>query len=321
MLIKHSSHSSVIRLNAKPANYQYRPMVDEILRVRLGLDFETAVNVQDYIVQLLETWKGGPQSEQLKANRRKLRNDIVQRAQEIWQRASLRERDDSVLNTGGDEARKKVMGKKVIIFARERWAPVSVLSKFLFPARLLTDTSLWSPYDSDENWLDDPTLELHTSREVLGVGAGWVHRKAREMVMGLVVRKPKEVITTWLKAAEDWHMQRIKHDLDCAKYVTNLAYGGKRLEKPVDLCTAHNNRLDVIAKKLRIDPLFPVGTLTNWEKKMAVACFNKIVTHRCAGCPGNNLLILPCGLKHIIRHFSEYHPREFWLSDKWNVRG
>jgi len=321
MLIKHASNSSFIRLNVMPTHYQYRPMVDEILRANVGVDFETAVNIQGYIDQLLKTWKGALQSEPLKVNRRNLRNDIVKRAQRIWRKTTLEEADDAILKTGGLHAKRMVLARKVIVFARDRWASPSELPKFLFPAKLLTDTNLWLPYNSEEQWLEDPTFELRTSREVVRVGPSWVKRKAKEMVMNLAFCKPDGMVTTWLNAAVGWHLQRIQHDLDSAKYVKNLAYGGVRLDKPKDLCTAHNNRLDVIAKKLRIDPLFPVGTLTNWEKRMAVACFNKFVTHRCSGCPQNNLLILPCGLGEIVRHFSEYHSRTFWLSDKWNVRG
>lgn len=321
MLIKHSSQFSAIRLDVKPRDYQYRPMVDEILRASIGVDFETATNVQGYILQLLKTWKGGLQSERLKANRRKLRSDIVTRAQEIWQRTILKEDDDLVEKTGDPVARRRVVARKIIVFTRERWAPASVLPTFLFPVRLLTDTSLWLPYDPDDQWLEDPTLKLETSRDVLRVGAGWVYRKAREMLQDLVIYKPDGAVTTWIKAAEEWHIQRIKHDLHSGKYLMNLDYGGMRLEKPEDVGTAGNNRLDVIAKKLRIDPLFPVGTLTEREKRMAVACFNKLISHRCAGCPKNNLLILPCGLAEIVQHYGEYHPYEFWLNDKWTIRG
>jgi hypothetical protein len=321
MLIKHASYSSFIRLDVMPAHCQYRPMIDEILRVNIGVDFETAVNIQRYIDQLLKTWKGALQSEPLKVNRRNLRNDIVKRAQRIWRKTTLEEEDEAILRTGGADAKRMVLARRVIVFSRDRWAPASELSKFLFPARLLADTSLWLPYDSEEQWLEDPTFELRTSREVLRAGPHWVKRKAKEMVMNLASCNSDGIVTTWLNAAVGWQLQRIQHDLDSTKYVRNLAYGGPRLDKPKDVCTAHNNRLDVIAKKLRIDPLFPVGTLTDWEKGMAVACFNKFVTHRCSGCPQNNLLILPCGLKGIVRHFSKYHPRLFWLSDKWNVRG
>ena len=321
ILIKCCSHYSPIHLDGKSKDRPgYRPWVDEILRAKRGVNFETAVNVQGYIVQLLETWKGGPQSEPLKASRRKLRRDIVQRAQEIWQRTTLTDGEAAIEQTGNPSARRRVTAKRIIVHTRERWAPTSVLSTFLFPARLLSSSKLWLPYDPDEHWLKDPTLDLGTSRDVLRVGADWIDRKAREMVQELVIYKPDEAVTSWIRAAEQWHVERIKHDLDSGKYL-NLDYGGVRLRRPEDVATAGNNRLDVIAKKLRIDPLFPVGTLTEHEKRMAVACFNKLIRHRCAGCPVNNLLILPCGLEEIVRHYGEYHPYDFWLNDRWTIRG
>ncbi|ERF70906.1 hypothetical protein EPUS_02428 [Endocarpon pusillum Z07020] len=320
MLIKRFAYVSSIRLREKPQNYEYRPMVDEILRARIGIDFETAVNVQCYILQLLQTWKGGPQCEQLRVNRSRLRGDIVKRAQEIWQSIKLKGNENFVEKTGDLAVRRLAIQKKIIVHARERWAPASVLPTFLFPSRLLTDADLWLPYDPDEQWLPDPTLQLETSRDVLRAGTGWVDQKAREMLLELVIYKPDMAISTWVKAAEQWHIQRITQDLYSGKYL-NLEYGGHRLRRLENVGTPENNRLDVIAKKLRIDPLFPVGTLTEHENKMAVASFIRLIRHRCAGCPINNLLILPCGLKEIVQHFGQYHPYEFWLNDKWTVRG
>jgi hypothetical protein len=295
-------------------------MVDEILRKKNGIDFETATSVQGYILQLLETCKGGPQSEPLKANRRKVRIEIVKRAQMIWERINVKPEDNEIERTGNYMARNKVFAKKMIVHARQRWAPTSVLPKFLFAARLLSSSSLWLPYDSDEQWLVDPTFELKTSREVLRAGGYWIDQKARKMIHDLVVYQPYRAVTTWVKATEEWHVQRIKQDLYSGRYL-NFEYGGIRRRELSDPPTAENNRLDVIAKKLRIDPLFPVGTLTDYEKKMAVSCFNEIVIQRCAGCPFNNLLIIPGGLKEIVRHYSVYHPQEFWLQDQWTIRG
>jgi hypothetical protein len=320
MLVKRSSHRSVIHLKTKPSDCQYRPLVDEILRAMIGLDFETAAGVQGYMLQLLDTWKGGPQSEMLKANRRKLRRGIVERAQEIWEKTRLNGEEDVMEKAGDPAVRKQATAKKIVVHTRERWAPVSMLPTFLFPARLLTRTNPWLPYDSNVEWLRDPTMGLETSRDVLRVGADWIDRTAEVMLQNLVIYHPDAAVTTWIQAAEKWHIQRLKHDLYSGKYL-NLQYGGPRLEKLQDVSTRGNNRLDVVAKKLRIDPLFPVGTLTDHEKRVAVACFNKIIRHRCSGCPLNNLLILPCGLEEIVRHFSIYHPYEFFLDDKWTIRG
>jgi hypothetical protein len=294
-------------------------MVDEILRTQIGIDFETAAAVQRYIRQLLDTWKGGAQSERLKANRRRLRGEIVRCAQAIWDKTVLNG-EELIVKTGDAVARRNAITKMIVVHSRERWAPASLLPTFLFPARLLPSSNARLAYDHQARWLADPTLDLETSRGVLRVGADWIHRKAGEMLQNLVVHKHGAGVTTWIQAAEEWHSQRIKQDLYSGKYL-NLEHGGARLDELRNPATASNNRLDVIAKKLRIDPLFPIGTLTEQEKRMAVACFIKIVRERCAGCPLNNLLVLPSGLEEIVRHHREWHAHDFWLNDGWTIRG
>jgi hypothetical protein len=294
-------------------------MVDDILRQKIGLDFHTAAAVQKYICQLLETWKGGTQSEPLKAHRRKLRRDIVSCAQDIWDSTVL---DKVKLSdtTGNPVAKSRVTKKIIIVQSRQRWAPTSMLPKFLFPARLLTDSNLWAPYDPNAKWLHDPTLDLETSRDVLRAGALWIDRKAREMVQKLVVYGYEGGVTSWITAAVEWHVRRLTHDLYWGKYL-NFEFGGKRQTEPSDVPTAANNRLDVLAKKLRIDPLFPVGALTNHEKKEAVGRFNKIIVQRCTGCPENNMLILPGGLRAIVQHYCDHHVLDFFMNDSWTIRG
>ena len=319
MLVKHCSHNSAIHVNEKPGNRLYRPMVDEILRKEIGIDFGTASAVQTYISQLLETWKGSTQSEPLKAHRRKLRRDIVRRAQEIWERTVLDERQLTETEEGSP-ARQQARNNLMIVRSRSRWAPTSRLPQFLFPARLLTESNLWFPFDPTVQWLADPTLELETSRDVLRAGLTWIDRKAKEMVQNLVTHGVQERVTNWIRAAEQWHIRRLTRELYLGKYL-NLEYGGRRLGELKDVPTTANNRLDVIAKKLRIDPLFPIGTLTDHERKEAVACFNKIVLQRCTGCPDNNLMIVPCGIKEVVHHYCHWHPNEFYLGDEWTIRG
>ncbi len=140
------------------------------------------------------------------------------------------------------------------------------------------------------------------------------------MVRDLVVYGQEGGVTSWMAAAQEWHIQRLTHEVYCGKYL-NLKFGGPQQHEPMDVPTAENNRLDVLAKKLRIDPVFPVGVLTKHEKKRAIASFNKIIFSRCTGCPLNNLLILPSGLKGIVQHYCEHHPSRFYTDDRWTIRG
>ena len=319
MLVKHCSHYSAVLITEKPGNRLYRPMVDEILRQKIGIDFHTAAAVQTYIGQLLETWKGGTQSEPLKAHRRNLRRDIVRHAQHIWDSTVLDKKKQNEM-TVGSVGERRVRMKLIIVHARQRWAPTSRLAQFLFPARLLPNSNLWLPYDSKAQWLPDPTLDLETSRDVLRAGPYWIDEKAKKMVRDLVVYGQEGGVTSWMAAAQEWHIQRLTHEVYCGKYL-NLKFGGPQQHEPMDVPTAENNRLDVLAKKLRIDPVFPVGVLTKHEKKRAIASFNKIIFSRCTGCPLNNLLILPSGLKGIVQHYCEHHPSRFYTDDRWTIRG
>lgn len=319
MLVKHCSHYSAVDMTERPGNRLYRPMVDEILRQKIGVDFLTTAAVQTYINQLLETWKGGTQSEPLKAHRRNLRMDIVECAQQIWDSTVLEEQKPGQPPPDAAAERRMRM-KLIIVLARGRWAPTSRLAQFLFPSRLLPHTNLWLPYDSEAQWLFDPTLDLEKSRDVLRAGPFWVHDKALKMVQDLVSCGPEGEVTSWMEAAQEWHVRRLTHELYCGKYL-NLKFGGPRQHVPMDVPTALNNRLDVLAKKLRIDPLFPAGALSHHEKKKAIASFNKIVLARCGGCPLNNLMILPGGLKEVVQHYCKYHPSQFYTNDRWSIRG
>lgn len=319
MLVKHHSHQSAIQLHEMPGNRLYRPLVDEVLRKHNGLDFEAASAIQMYICQLLETTKGSTQSESIKGHRRRLRMKIARRAQEIWA-STVSDKGQLDGTIQGSKARQEMRNKLMIIHSRDRWAPTSKLPQFLFPARLLSDSYQWAPFDPTEKWLKDPTLALETSREVIRAGHRWVDEKAKEMVNQLVTLGAEGQVTDWIRTAERWHVRRITRDLHLGKYL-NLEYGGSRFSELMDVPTVANNRLDVIAKKLRIDPLLSTGTLTAHEKKKAVACFNKIVLQRCGGCPHNNLLSFPCGLQQIVRHYRQWHADEFFLNDKWTIRG
>lgn len=293
-------------------------MIDEILRNQIGIDFETAAAKQQYIGQLLETTKGGALSMQLKINRCLLRQRIVACAQRVWARAAVNENDREDATDG--TSRKRLLATQMMVLARERWGPTALLPTFLFPARSLCTSKFLYPYDDKARWLPDPTHTLQTSRDVLRAGPDWIGQKATEMLEGLLVHRAGDAVTAWTEAAEKWHYQRLKNDLYMGKYL-NFGYGGARLRELTDQTSKDINRLDVIAKKLRIDPLFPVGSLTDQEKRMAVASFNKILQHRCGGCPLHNFLIVPLGLAQVVQHHREHHPLDFWLNDNWMIRG
>ena len=319
-LLERYPHPSSVELGLHCSESHYRPVVDDLLKWKIGLDFETAHSMQMYINQLLKTWKGNALSTSLERARRGIRQKIVLAAQEIWSKTYLTQEEKSAFATT-NPAGKKRLAKMIIIQARDRWAPTSELGKFLFPSRLLHDTALCVADPQEAEWLPDPTQNIKSSRQVVQINDRWIEDTAHSMINNLVACHRDAIhVSTWVKAATDWHVCRLLRDIWSGKYL-NLSHGGDHFAQLQQNLALNKNRLEIIARKLRIDPSLPTGTLTRYERKQATACFNKILIARCVACPKHNLLILASGLEGVVSHHRHHHPLNFYLSDKWIIRG
>lgn len=286
---------------------QWRPFVDEVLRKKLGIDFETALAKQKYLTHLRATLAASRRPTE--TNRTQLRNEIVVIAKRIWD-----------FGTGNPHI------NKTIGFARSTFAPTDVLQCFLFPPRSLDGNLLTLPFDDSEGWLEDPT-RLLSSREIFSRTTAWKNQAAMEMVTKLCNWSSGDyyqagnggAVTTWIKAADHYHVQRMEQTISADfaiqrlrdenaasyNYLAMLTNQGQIYRRVI-----HFERLGVILAKLKIPPMSPVrkevfdkkGVIVAQdmphERKLEImgeAYFKKLLRVSCVGCPLTGLLAFPPG--------------------------
>jgi hypothetical protein len=291
---------------------QWRPLVDEILRKKLGIDFETALAKQKYLTHLGATLTASRRPTE--TNRTQLRNEIVVIAKRIWD-----------FGTGNP------LINQAISFARSTFAPTDLLQGFLFPPRSLDASLLHLPFDDTESWLEDPT-RLLSSRDIFSRTAAWKNQAAIDMATKLCDWSSIDyyqagyggTVTTWITAADEYHIQRMEQTISADFAIQKLkdenavSYGhpttftsqGQIHQKAIRF-----ERLGVILAKLKIPPMSLVRKevlekegLTKEQLKMAEQVLNdrelkmakevyfkKLLRSCCVGCPRTGLLAFPPG--------------------------
>ena len=289
---------------------QWRPFVDDILRKKLGIDFEMALAKQKYLTHLGATLTASRRPTE--TNRTQLRNEIVVIAKRIWD-----------FGTGNAHI------DKAISFARSTFAPTEILQCFLFPPRSLDGSLLTIPFDDSERWLDDPTRLLN-SRGIFNRTTHWRNHAAMEMVTKLCDWSSGSYyqagygggVTAWITAADSYHMRRMEKTISADfaiqklkdenvtsySYPTTFTSHGQTYRKVI-----HFERLGVILAKLKIPPMSPVRkevlkvinkdtvkvaeeVLNERELKMAKEVyFKKLLRVSCVGCPHTSLLAFSPG--------------------------
>jgi hypothetical protein len=285
---------------------QWRPFVDDVLRKKLGIDFETALAKQKYLTHLSATLTASRRPTE--TNRTQLRYEIVLIAKRIW-----------------DFGTRNVHINKAISFARSTFAPTEILQRFLFPARSLDGSLLTIPFDDNERWLEDPTRLLN-SREIFNRTIAWKRQAATDMVIKLCDWSSANyyqagyggAVSAWIKAADEYHIQRMEQtisadfaiqklkDVNAASYGQSTAFTnqGQIYRKVIRF-----ERLGVILAKLKVPPMSPVRNevfdegvkvaaevLEERELKMAKEIyFKRLVRASCVGCPQTGLLAFPPG--------------------------
>jgi hypothetical protein len=291
---------------------QWRPFVDEVLRQKLGIDFETALAKQNYLTHLGATLTASRRPTE--TNRTQLRNEIVMIAKRIWD-----------FGTGNP------LVNEAIRFARSTFAPTDILHCFLFSPRSLDGSLIHLPFDHSESWLEDPTRLLN-SRDIFHRTTAWKNQAAMDMVTKLCDWSSISyyqagyggTVTTWIRAADQYHVQRMEQTISADFAIQKLkeenaaSYGhpttfnnqGQLYQKVVRF-----ERLGVILAKLKIPPMSPVlkevldtkefdeekakaaeQVLDGRELKMAKQVyFKKLLRACCVGCPRTGLLAFPPG--------------------------
>ena len=302
------------------ADVQWRPLVDDVLRKELGLDFETACAKQKYLNQLLATSK--MLKRPTESNRRQLRHEIVQVAKRYWDLGTA----DTKIN-------------ETIKFARATFAPTAILEQFLFPIRSLDEGFLTLPYDDSEGWLEDPTMKLKSSREISTRTAVWKAQAALQMVNKLcdfgaeTYYFPGEggSVTAWIKASDQYHVQRMESTITADFAIVKLQQAGRASHfrdtassDPRSNYRSLYYRLGVALSKLQIPPMQPLvkHQLSDYELYLAKdVYFKKLLSASCAGCPGTGLLAFPHGYAGVIKHFRRCHYNTYWRHNNWLIIG
>jgi hypothetical protein len=340
-LIEGSSHHSVIKTDRKmnnpemePATDHYRLMVDEILRRKIGIDFDTALSLQRYIATFLESSKGGARCKSTNANRVELRWRIVRRAQEIWEQSTTVPRMAEPIQFNWqtaswalDSAKTKSEFDRAVVHARDRWAPTAKLPIFLFSSYDLGRFNVDTPSNEITDWLPDPTLGLAGSRELRRIGVKWVGRTARDMLSDLICSEGAQA-TVWGIAAERWHIQRLQADIDSWRYLELSAQLASPGFQPTPLGSGCCRPLIGLAEQLGLDRETVCAALASVqstdgdpasiepETKLAIATFNKIISRgwmtylhgTCVGCDG---------IRAIVKRQRARNPSIFWNRDDW----
>jgi hypothetical protein len=291
---------------------QWRPLVDAILREQLGIDFETALAKQKYLIHLGAALTASRRPTE--KNRTRLRHEIVLIAKRIWDFGS----GNPLVN-------------RMISFARSTFAPTDTLQCFLFPPRSLDEGLLHLPFDDSESWLEDPT-RLLKSRDVFNRTSVWKNQAALEMITKLCdwssinYRQPGYggTVTTWIAAADRYHIQRMEQTVSADFAIeklkeTNLAFYGQTAiltgQGQLQRKQVGFERMGVILAKLKILPVGPERkevpnkkdcnneelkvteqVLSDHELEMAKEFyFKKLLRACCVGCPRTGFLAFPPG--------------------------
>lgn len=291
---------------------QWRPLVDALLRKQLGIDFETALAKQKYLIHLRATLTASRRPTE--NNRTRLRHEIVVMAKRIWDFGS----GNPLVN-------------QTISFARSTFAPTDTLQCFLFPLRSLDARVLHLPFDASESWLEDPTRLLN-SRDIFNRTSAWKNQAAMEMITKLCDWSSINyyqagyggTVTTWIAAADHYHIQRMEQTISADFAIKKLKEINLAPHGHTAIWTSQGQlhrkqvgfeRLGVILAKLKIPPMSPVRKEVPTKKerneeelkvaeqvlgyldlKMAKEVyFKKLLRTCCVGCPRTGFLVFSPG--------------------------
>ena len=263
--------------------------VDDILRKKIGINYHTAVAKEQYMSQIRDA---GDFNSNIDLARQLLRLELVEIAKDLWARGAVADIDAGKM--------------RVLRQMRETYAPTSRLHEFLFAPHLLDPNAAYLPHGDGMKWLEDKTLSL-TDAELGAVDDSQKLNLASLMLRGIVVAtiSPERGITMLTRAAEEFHMERLKEDLSV-----------EAATKHMRMNTGYRNgwtRTHTILSKLHLLSRVPTDgvelTLEGWNE--AAKVFPKILRRACVTCP-RSCLLTRRGIEELVKHMRDDHPRQFW---------
>ena len=269
------------------------PAVDELLRKEIGIDYKTAVAKQLYFTYLWQAPR--PRSLAKGREQRDVRNLLVGEVKRLWDNPSCLDKDFTT----------------ILLNMRSRFAPTSKLAEFLFPDHLLYEDAVYFPHDTKAKWLLDPVSTV--SDDLLNTLVNgpstklnaWLNVTARVLIIDLLLHKN---VTKLIEAAEEWHVQRLRADLQDYEKIMTRALA----EPPKNRA----NRLRVILEKLHLltgDINYKIGLNAGGEA-LAKRVLPGLIEKACIACP-HSWLLSPRGIEGVVKHMREVHPGMFWKGD------
>ena len=251
-------------------------------------------------------------------------------------------------------------------YCNRRWAPAKLLRGFLFPEFKLSENPSAEAYAPIENvYLHDPAMDYSLASQMKDMDEAQVVQIADKMLQQLADWRPKPdgeehlkyysspgrggSVTTWIKAAENYHHARLEHYLNKGTIVSmltsdeDLAQHGlpfyRRLNQVRSLLDIQNEASSIkclshprphpdvhtygYTSDDQLQYAADVNSVASYnnERSVRIKIFNKIMRESCMGCPLSSMLFYPIGIEGLVKHMRNDHPSRFWGSDSWSIVG
>ena len=328
----------------------YLPEIDDLVRQQTGLDIRAHALVAKQCKHSLEVFR--VQRSKLESRRRDIRLKIIAFAQKIWDGEDPdpdRVSENGVIHL---KSRVHLTSPDTYRVFRERFAPTSHLSRFLFSEHLTSDRPQEATYNYCGGWLEDPTKSLPRCTTVDVLSSRWLSDTAESMIALLTsvfdsrfrLKGFGGFVGEWVKAAKHYHIERLEGEVECGMTVAmahkssnEYSYeDSQRIRKLRAKCglqeegqllmTALPSRIEVhdFSNQLSLNDYMMADhaaaiAIRDWKKK--IDDFNKIIKKTCVICPNTGGLYFPMGIEGLVNHMLTFHDAIFWLSDDFHVVG
>ncbi|KAL2013140.1 hypothetical protein VTN00DRAFT_665 [Thermoascus crustaceus] len=292
----------------------YLPMVDQILRGAIGMDYKAAEKrhtaLAEYAKYLSAEWS----SEEV--FRRRVRRRIVQIAERMWDGW-----DPTPIEHIDPVTQRHVVHPRPLIARlaafRTRFAPTYMLHKFLFPDFKLCDNPRWLEWEEPGRWLPDPTMHIRTAEDTEHATQHWLIFHAESMIERLAWCESDDydkegyggTVSTWVEQATAYHVRRFERIIDDVSWFQHPA-----TQKILVL----NYRLGV-----PYHPLNGPYELGQCHDRFLAQVATKVKQYACyldCECLYNNRRH-GHGLDVLVLHMWKHHKEEFYLWDAYQPAG
>ncbi|KAK5210247.1 hypothetical protein LTR72_002422 [Exophiala xenobiotica] len=267
----------------------WRPLIDDFVRQKCGLDTEMLIAKQEYFDWLRDTLKG--QSSSVYNGRQTIRRDVIRIAQRYWSKP------------WPDEVR--YVQPQDIHDLRNTVVPTDELAEFLFPPEKL-DRDALSPRNLEGLWPTDPADILRYQRDVLARTERWKEQQAQLMLYHLVVLHRGAPL---LDALENHHTRRTRDELTTTAIMARVAAGP---QANTLVLTEYKTKLF-----LDTDPAFAGNAVLTYAGSAAARSALGPLVQESVGCLVPGCRLAPRGVEAMVKHMRVEHEDVFFGSWDW----